>query len=119
MQVGSIGLAAIGRIGPLKRGLAGLTHRLVKGSTGGPSEAERASGGSWVVARAYDGDGERLAEVTLAGVDGYSFTGRFLAWAATRAAAGGIAGSGALGPASAFGLAEFERGVAAAGIERA
>jgi short subunit dehydrogenase-like uncharacterized protein len=119
MQIGSIGLSAVGRIGPLKRGLAGLTHRLVKGSTGGPSAAERASGGSWIVARAYDAAGERLAEVTLAGVDGYTFTGRFLAWAATRAADGGIEGSGALGPASAFGLAEFERGVAAAGIERA
>ena len=119
MQVGSIGLAVIGRIGPLKRGLAGLTHRLVKGSTGGPTEAERADGGSWIVARAYDGDGGRLAEVTLAGVDGYSFTGRFLAWAATRAAEAPITGSGALGPASAFGLAEFERGVATAGIERA
>ncbi|MFN8112098.1 MAG: hypothetical protein U0R51_02750 [Solirubrobacterales bacterium] len=119
MQVGSFGLAAVGKVGPLKRGLAGLTHRFVKGSTGGPSAEERATGGSWIVARAYDGDGVTLSEVVLSGVDGYTFTARFLAWAATAALAGGIDGAGALGPASAFGLAEFERGVAAAGIERA
>ncbi|MCB0874651.1 MAG: saccharopine dehydrogenase NADP-binding domain-containing protein [Solirubrobacterales bacterium] len=119
MQVGSFGLAAIGRIGPLKRGLAGLTGRFVKGSTGGPSEAERATGGSYIVARVLGGDGEALSEVRLAGVDGYTFTARFLAWAAVRAAAAGVDGAGALGPASAYGLAEFERGVAAAGIERA
>jgi hypothetical protein len=119
MQIGSFGLAAIGSVGPLKRGLAGLTGHLVKGSTGGPSEAERKTGGSYVAARALDADGEMLSEVRLAGVDGYTFTAGFLAWAAIRAAAGGIKGAGALGPASAFGLAEFERGVAAAGIERA
>ncbi len=119
MQIGSFGLAAIGRVGPLKRGLAGLTQRLVKGSTGGPGEAERAAGGSYIVARARDGGGDVLAEVRLAGIDGYSFTANFLAWAAVRARDGGISGAGALGPAAAFGLEEFERGVAAAGIERA
>jgi short subunit dehydrogenase-like uncharacterized protein len=119
MQISSLGLSAIGRIGPLKRGLAELTQRLVKGSTGGPSEAERATGGSYVVARARDGEGGQLSEIRLSGVDGYTFTANFLAWAAIRARDGGITGSGALGPAAAFGLEEFERGVAAAGIERA
>lgn len=118
MQVGSVGLAAIGRIGPLRSGLAAVTGRLVKGSTGGPSESERAGGGSYIVARAFGADGERLAEVTLSGVDGYTFTAGFLAWAATAARDGGITGSGALGPAAAFGLERFEQGVAAAGIER-
>ena len=119
MQIGSLGLAAIGRIGPLKRGLAGLTRVFVKGSTGGPSEAERATGGSYIVAQALDEGGGRLAEVRLSGVDGYTFTANFLAWAAIRARDGGITGAGALGPAAAFGLEEFEKGVAAAGIERA
>ncbi len=119
MQVGSIGLSAIGRIGPLKRGLSAVTERLVKGSTGGPTEAERATGGSYVVARAFGAGDAELATVRLSGVDGYSFTARFLAWSAIRARDGGIDGSGALGPAAAFGLAEFEKGVAAAGIERA
>jgi len=118
MRIGSIGLAALGRIGPLKSGLAALTGRLVKGSTGGPSAAERAAGGSYVVARALDAEGRQLSEVRLGGIDGYTFTARFLAWAATAARDDGIAGSGALGPAAAFGLERFEQGVAAAGIER-
>ena len=42
-----------------------------------------------------------------------------LAWAAMRAADGGLRGSGALGPVDGFGLDELERGVAEAGIARA
>lgn len=118
MQIGSIGLAAIGRVPPLKGGLTALARRFVTGSSGGPSEAERAGGGSYVLARAYGPDGDRLAEVHLSGVDGYTFTANFLAWAATAARGGGIAGSGALGPAAAFGLERFEQGVAEAGIAR-
>lgn len=118
MQGGSLALAAITKV-PGARGLiGGVTGRLVKGSTGGPSEEERAGSGSYVVARARDAEGGVLAEVRLEGVDGYTFTARFLAWAARRALAGGIEGAGALGPAAAFGLEEFEAGVAGAGIKR-
>ena len=105
MQVGSIGLAAIGKVPPLKSGLTAIARRLVSGSLG--------------LARAYSGDGDRLAEVHLSGVDGYTFTGNFLAWAAIGARDGEITGSGALGPAAAFGLERFEQGVAEAGIARA
>jgi short subunit dehydrogenase-like uncharacterized protein len=119
MQVGSFGLAAIGKVPPLKSGLTALTRRLVSGSTGGPGEVERAGGGSYIVARAYGPDDDRLAEVRLSGVDGYTFTANFLAWAAVTAGDGGVTGSGALGPAAAFGLERFEQGVAAAGIARA
>ena len=38
----------------------------------------------------------------MTGVDGYTFTGRILAWGAERAAAGGLQGTGALGPADAL-----------------
>ncbi|GIK78618.1 MAG: NAD(P)H-binding protein [Thermoleophilia bacterium] len=119
MQIGSVGLAAIGGIPPLKRGLAALTRRLVSGSTGGPSAEERSGGGSYVVARAYGSGGGRLAEVRLGGIDGYTFTANFLAWAACAARDGAVTGSGALGPAAAFGLERFEQGVAEAGIARA
>ena len=40
----------------------------------------------------------------MEGVDGYTFTGRILAWGAEQAAAGGLRGTGAMGPADAFGL---------------
>jgi hypothetical protein len=52
------------------------------------------------------------------GVDGYTYTGRILAWGAIAALEGGLRGSGALGPVKAFGLDELERGSAQAGIER-
>lgn len=119
MQAGSFALGAITRLEPARRGLASLLGRFAKGSTGGPSEAERAGGGSHIVAIARGDDGEQLAEVRLEGVDGYTFTAGFLAWASMRALDSGIDASGALGPATAFGLDEFERGVAAAGISRA
>ena len=49
-------------------------------------------------------------------MDGYTFTGRMLAWGADRAAAGALKGTGALGPVDAFGLDELVKGCAEAGI---
>jgi len=91
-------------------------ERLVKGSTGGPDAAKRSQSGSHIVAIAYDSAGREVSEVHVAGVDGYTFTGRVLAWGAERAAAGGLQGTGALGPAEAFGLDELITGCAQAGI---
>jgi short subunit dehydrogenase-like uncharacterized protein len=91
-------------------------EKLVKGSTGGPNEAARSKLGSHVVAIAYDDAGHELSEVHVTGVDGYSFTGRILAWGADRAAAGALKGTGALGPVDGFGLAELTEGCAQAGI---
>jgi hypothetical protein len=65
---------------------------------------------------AYDAAGRPLTEVHVKGVDGYTFTGRMLAWGAERAAAHGLKGTGALGPVDAFGLDELVKGCAEAGI---
>lgn len=118
MQIGSLALGAISKVPPAKRGIEAALGRFVKGSTGGPDAKERAGGGSHFVATVRGADGEQLAEVRLEGVDGYTFTAAFLAWAAARALDGRIEGAGALGPAEAFGLDQLERGVAAAGIFR-
>ena len=118
MQAGSLLLGAVTRVAPAKRALSELLERVAKGSTGGPPAEVRSRSGSHVVAIARGERGEQLAEVRLEGVDGYTFTARFLTWAGERALAGGIEGAGALGPAEAFGLDELERGVAAAGISR-
>jgi short subunit dehydrogenase-like uncharacterized protein len=91
-------------------------ERFVQGSTGGPDAEQRAKSGSHMVAIAYDAAGRPLSEVHLAGIDGYTFTGRMLAWAAERAAAGGLRGTGALGPVDGFGLQELAAGCAEAGI---
>jgi short subunit dehydrogenase-like uncharacterized protein len=92
------------------------TDRFVQGSTGGPDEAARSKTGSHIVGIAYDASGRALSEVHLKGVDGYTFTGRMLAWAAERAATGGLKATGALGPVDGFGLEELTAGVAEAGI---
>ena len=91
-------------------------ERFVQGSTGGPDAEARAKSGSHMVAIAYDAAGRALSEVHLKGVDGYTFTGRMLAWAAERAAGGGLRGTGALGPVDAFGLDQLVAGCAEAGI---
>ena len=91
-------------------------ERFVQGSTGGPDADARAKSGSHMVAIAYDAAGRALSEVHLKGVDGYTFTGRMLAWAAERAAGGGLRGTGALGPVEAFGLDQLVAGCAEAGI---
>ena len=113
MQVFSLGTSVPGASRVLQ--MAG--ERFVKGSTGGPDAEARAQVGSHIVAIAYDGSGRELAEVHLTGVDGYTFTGRVLAWGAQLAAEGGLQGTGALGPVDAFGLVALTDGCRWAGLE--
>lgn len=118
MQVMSAVTAPTLRIPGVAGAAERLSSRLVKGSTGGPDAEARARTGSLVFATAKDSVGNELASVRLTGVDGYSFTGDVLAWAATTVASGGLQGTGALGPVDGFGLAALEAGVREAGISR-
>jgi short subunit dehydrogenase-like uncharacterized protein len=95
-----------------------VAGRFVKGSTGGPDATQRARTGAHVQAIAYDGAGRELAHVVLEGPNGYTLTGDFLAWGASRAAAGELNGTGALGPVDGFGLDALEAGCADAGLKR-
>jgi short subunit dehydrogenase-like uncharacterized protein len=115
MQVMSLGTTMPGASSVLKA----LGERFVKGSTGGPDAQARAKSGSHIVAIAYDSAGRELAEAHLKGVDGYTFTGRILAWGAQRAAEGGLQGTGALGPVDGFGLVALTDGARWAGLEEA
>jgi short subunit dehydrogenase-like uncharacterized protein len=110
--------AAITKLPGARAALNSLTARAVKGSTGGPSESDRAGTGSVAVAIAYDAGGEQLASVEVRGVNGYELTARALAWGASEAAAHGMRAAGALGPVEAFGLERFEAGCAEAGLAR-
>jgi short subunit dehydrogenase-like uncharacterized protein len=112
LQVLSLGLSLPGA-STLVRALG---ERFVNGSTGGPDAESRAKAGSHIVAIAYDGAGRELSEVHLTGVDGYTFTGRMLAWGAERAATGGLQGTGALGPVDGFGLVALTDGCRWAGL---
>ena len=93
-----------------------VARRAVKGSTGGPSAEGRAQGSCSVVAEARSAQGDLLHSVQLDGPDGYDFTFRILAWGAMTAAEQGLAGTGALGPVSAFGLEQLVDGAASAGL---
>ena len=116
------GFSAVGsmvtKVPGARSGFDALTGRLVKGSTGGPEAEERAKTRAHIVAVASDAGGNDLAEVHVAGVNGYDFTAGMLAWASMRIADSGVNGAGALGPVDAFGLDELEAGVRGAGIER-
>lgn len=86
------------------------------GSAGGPDAAGRARTSAVVVAQAFDAGGMRLDEVALTCGNPYEFTAEILAWAASSAAQGGVSGTGALGPAAAFGLTALVAGCREAGL---
>jgi short subunit dehydrogenase-like uncharacterized protein len=112
MQVMSLGTSLPGAAALLKA----VGGRFVKGSTGGPDEQERSRSGSHIVAVAYGAAGQELARAEVTGVNGYTFTGRILAWGAQQAAAGALRGSGALGPVDGFGLEALTEGCRWAGL---
>ena len=114
----SAGIDLLTRVPGAKSALGGLMGKLVKGSTGGPDAGSRANAGSLAFGEAFDASGTLLSSVRLEGVNGYDFTARFLAWAAQSAAAGGLQGTGALGPVDGFGLDALQEGCAQAGIKR-
>jgi short subunit dehydrogenase-like uncharacterized protein len=119
MQAFSAGSSVAMKLPGATRLWGAASERFVPGSTGGPDAAARAKSGSHIVAIAYDAAGRRLSEAHLTGVDGYTFTGRMLAWGADRAAAGGLKGTGALGPVDGFGLDALVEGCEWAGLSEA
>ncbi|MBA2417229.1 MAG: saccharopine dehydrogenase NADP-binding domain-containing protein [Geodermatophilaceae bacterium] len=118
VQGASYALSTAARLPGVRRGLQIAAGRLVPGSTGGPDAASRATTRSTILAVTTAAGGSRLATARLEGSNGYDFTANVLAWAAERAAGGGLRGCGALGPVDGFGLDELERGAAEAGLSR-
>jgi hypothetical protein len=119
ISMASLLVSGATRVPGVKSALQGAFARAIKGSTGGPSAEERGRSGAEIVAEALGPAGQVLAEARLSGVEAYTFTGAIIAWAAERAAAGGLQGSGALGPVDGFGLDALEQGAAEAGLRRA
>jgi short subunit dehydrogenase-like uncharacterized protein len=116
IRVASAGLSPILRFPGARDALQGLFGRLVKGSSGGPDADARAKSRSVMIAEAFDAAGTQLARVRLEGPNHYDLTAGVLAWGAQTAAAGGLQGTGALGPVDGFGLEALQRGCAEAGI---
>jgi short subunit dehydrogenase-like uncharacterized protein len=117
MQAGTL-IGSVATRLPGVRGALQLAGSRLAALGGSPEPGTTPGGMSWVAAVAYDAFGEQMAEVHLSGVDRYAFTAEFLAWAARSAAAGRVAGTGALGPVEAFGVDTLERGCRQAGLER-
>jgi short subunit dehydrogenase-like uncharacterized protein len=103
---------------PGVRGALSMAGSRLASLGSGPEAGTTPGGSSWIAAIAYGEGGQPVAEVHLAGTDGYDFTAEFIAWAARAAAGGRAAGVGAIGPVEAFGLEALERGCKLAGLER-
>ena len=91
---------------------------LARRTGGGPEEPARQASRSYVIAVASGADGRELAQVRLRGPNVYTLTAGLLAWGARQAAAGGLAGTGALGPVEAFGLEALRDAADGVGLQR-
>jgi short subunit dehydrogenase-like uncharacterized protein len=118
VQLGSAATSVAGRIPGAHRLLGAVLGRLVGRFRGGPDAEQRADVRTVALAEALDPEGAVLARVRLDGPGPYDLTGELLAWAAVTAAAGGIAGSGVLGPVEAFGLKGLEAACTDLGLRR-
>ncbi|MCA1825116.1 MAG: trans-acting enoyl reductase family protein [Mycobacteriales bacterium] len=117
VQTIAAGAAAVQHLPGVETALKALMKAMPKPSPGtGPDAESRARSGSHVVAVASDASGQVLAEVHVAGVNGYTFTAEILAWGALHAQQHGLDGAGALGPVEAFGLDALQDGCASAGL---
>jgi hypothetical protein len=114
MLAGSLA-AGVPGVGAGMRSVASL---LAEGSAGGPGPELRARTRSVIVAEAGDRSGRLLGDVRLEGIDPYELTAVLLAWGAETARAGGLRGSGALGPIDALGLDALETALADLGLAR-
>ena len=114
----SAAVNAIASIPGMRAGLRSVTARMVEGSTGGPDDAARARSSCTIFAETFSAAGQKLTQVRLDGVNGYTFTAEIIAWAAMSALDAGVSGVGALGPISAFGLDRLEAGARQAGMKR-
>jgi short subunit dehydrogenase-like uncharacterized protein len=102
---------------PGYRFLAEGLLKLVSTSRGkGPDALQRKTQASHIIAETFNPSGERLFRVDMTGVDAYTFTARFMAWAAHRLHAGGICRPGALGPIDLFGVEQLRAGCEQSGL---
>ncbi|MEI6446964.1 MAG: saccharopine dehydrogenase NADP-binding domain-containing protein [Actinomycetes bacterium] len=118
-RYGSIAVGQIARLPGVRKGLTAAASKLVPGSTGGPTESERARTGSLAVAEAIGADGKVLSHVELRGPNAYELTASFLAWAGLKLSGESPKELGAIGPVEAYGLQALADGCAAAGLVEA
>jgi short subunit dehydrogenase-like uncharacterized protein len=108
VQAGSAATSVLTRVPGTTAGIDKVTSRLVKGSTGGPSAADRAKVLTRVIAHAVADDGAVLARRELRGPNPYDLTASLLQLAARRLRDGAAKPApGVLGPAELLGVEGF------------
>jgi short subunit dehydrogenase-like uncharacterized protein len=116
VQIFSAGLSAAVKVPGVKPGLTALMGRVLPGSTGGPSDDERARSGSLVVAETFDAADRLISRVELSGPNGYDLTADFLAEAGIALAHNTPPTRGAIGPLELMGLEGLTEACARAGL---
>jgi len=114
----STAVGAIARTGPGRRLMDNAVSAAARRTGGGPSPEERTKSSTQVIAVCRDSAGLPIAGVCLGGpVNGYTLTGRTLAWGAAALKAGRQLASGAVGPVEAFGLEACLEALSSAGLD--
>jgi len=114
----SVALGALDRLPPGRRVIESLVRAAAKKTGGGPTPESRARAGTQVVAVCRDSVGRPICGAKLEGeVDGYTLSGRTLAWGASSLRAGRQLTSGAVGPVEAFGIDECLAALSRAGLK--
>jgi short subunit dehydrogenase-like uncharacterized protein len=112
------GLGLVSRFKSGKDFVERTVAKAARTTGGGPTEEQRAYSGTQVVAVCRDDSGRRLAAVRIEGpVNGYTITGKTLAWGASALAKGRQLASGATGPVEAFGLDECLSALSGIGLQ--
>jgi short subunit dehydrogenase-like uncharacterized protein len=113
----AIALGAIATTQTGHRVIESAVKGAAKKTGGGPTAEARAESATLVVAVCRDENGRPISGVRLQGpVNGYTLTGRTLAWGASSLRAGRQFVSGAVGPVEAFGLEQCLSALADAGL---
>jgi hypothetical protein len=116
MRYAAILQSFLGKL-PGYRPMAQSILSLAPASKGQGPHADRLKiNSSHIVAETYDNNGRLLARADMVGIDGYTFTAKFIAWGADMARQGRVRKSGAIGPIEAFGLEALKEGCRQSGL---
>lgn len=116
MQAGAMIQTVMGKIPGYIPLASFVLSRLPESKGRGPKAMLRQKHATHVIAEAFDENGALLNRTDLVGADAYTFTARFMAWAAETASKNGSMKPGALGPIEAFGLDKLKVGCDQSGL---
>jgi short subunit dehydrogenase-like uncharacterized protein len=114
----STALGLVAGTGPGRRLIEKAVGAAARTTGGGPSAESRETSGTLVAAVCQGAQGATVSSTLLSGdANGYTLTGRTLAWGAASIRAGEQKAAGAVGPVEAFGLEECLAALSKAGLD--